>query len=204
MLRKYLIQKYVDLSEVEEVLGHSSFVYLRGLLEYTLLLILMYIGYAIWHHYSPGLLFIKRIFAVAGLLLFARWVIGFLNLYLDCLLLSKSTLTVFLWDGILEYRTEVLDRSKINTLSYHQNSLRDRIFGKGDIVIQLGNSVEFSFADVYNPRKSITKILLFKKAYEELQKIKVEQDLAGDQKQMEILVDALGEVIREYMDGKNE
>ncbi|MDR2189692.1 MAG: hypothetical protein LBP53_00365 [Candidatus Peribacteria bacterium] len=72
-----------------------------------------------------------------GLTIFVGWVISFLNLYLDCLLLSKSTLTIFLWDGLLEYRTEVLDWSKINVVSYRQNSLWDRVFGKGDLVIQL-------------------------------------------------------------------
>ncbi|MDR0859589.1 MAG: hypothetical protein LBO09_01000 [Candidatus Peribacteria bacterium] len=128
MLRKYLIQHYVDLKDVEELLGHSSFVYLRGVVWYSVLLFLVYVGYAIWHQYSPDLLYIKRIAGVVGLAMFAFWVISFLNLYLDCLLLSKTSLTVFLRDGILEYRTEVLDRSKINVISYKQDSLWDRIF----------------------------------------------------------------------------
>ncbi|GHV28504.1 hypothetical protein FACS1894176_11090 [Bacteroidia bacterium] len=143
MLRKYLIQHYVDLKDVEELLGHSSFVYLRGIVLYSVLLFLVYVGYAIWHQYSSDLLYIKRIAGVVGLAMFAFRVISFLNLYLDCLLLSKSSLTVFLRDGILEYRTEVLDRSKINVISYKQDSLWDRIFGKGDIVIQVGNVDSF-------------------------------------------------------------
>ncbi|MDR2541189.1 MAG: hypothetical protein LBD11_05500 [Candidatus Peribacteria bacterium] len=203
MLRKYLIQHYVDLKDVEELLGHSSFVYVRGVVLYSVLLFLVYIGYAIWHQYSPDLLYIKRIAGVVGLAMFAFWGISFLNLYLDCLLLSKSSLTVFLRDGVLEYRTEVLDRSKINVISYKQNSLWDRIFGKGDIVIQLGN-VDFSFNDIYYPKKYVSKLMLYKKNYEDDQKIKVEQDLAGDQKNFEVIMDALGEVVREYIEGNPE
>ncbi len=129
MLRKYLIQRYVDVSKVEEMLGHSLFVFLRGVLLYSVLLFVIYVGYAIWHQYDPSN-YVKWIAGVLALLLFAKWVVSFLNLYLDCLLLSKENLTIFLWDGILEYRTQVLDWSKINAISYTQNSLRDRIFGK--------------------------------------------------------------------------
>lgn len=137
---------------------------------------------------------------MVGLLLFARRVISFLNLYLDCLLLSKDTLTVFLWDGLLEYRTEVLDRSKINAISHNQNSLRDRVLGKGDIQIQLGSSVGFSFNDVAFPKKSVARLLLFKKKYEDEQKVKIEQDLEGDQRNFEVIMSALGEVVREYLE----
>jgi hypothetical protein len=45
-------------------------------------------------------------------------------------------------------------------------------------------------------------LLLFKKNYEEDQKVKIEKDLEGDQKNFEVLVDALGEVIKEYMEEK--
>jgi hypothetical protein len=189
MLRKYLIQKYVDVEKVEELLGHSPFTYLRGVLLYSVLLFLIYVGYAIWHQYAPEP-YVKWVIGVSGLLVFARWIISFLNLYLDCLLLSKDSLTVFLWDGVLEYRTEVLDWSKINVVSHHQNSIWDRIFSKGDIVIQLGN-IDFTFNDVAHPKKVASRLLLFKKRYEEEQKLQIEKDLEGDQKKFDILVDAL-------------
>ena len=43
MLRKYLIQKYVDVKNVEELLGHSPFTYLRGVLLYSILLFVIYV-----------------------------------------------------------------------------------------------------------------------------------------------------------------
>jgi len=129
MLRKYLIQRYVDLKGVEEILGHSPFIFLRGVLLYTLFLFLIYVGYAVWHQYSQEL-YVKWIAGVLGLLLFFRWVFSFLNLYLDCLLLSKETLTIFLWEGLLEYKTEVIDWSKINVISHRQDSFWDKVFGK--------------------------------------------------------------------------
>ena len=198
MLRKYLIQRYVDLKGVEEILGHSPFIFLRGVLLYTLFLFLIYVGYAVWHQYSQEL-YVKWIAGVLGLLLFFRWVFSFLNLYLDCLLLSKETLTIFLWEGLLEYKTEVIDWSKINVISHRQDSFWDKVFGKWDIVIQLGN-IEFSFNDVSLPKKQVSSLVLYKKKYEDEQKIKLEKDLEGDQRNFDVLVDTLGEIMKEYLE----
>jgi hypothetical protein len=51
MLRKYLLGRYVDLKDVEDILGHSPFIYLRGLLIYSVLLFVVYVIYAISQQY---------------------------------------------------------------------------------------------------------------------------------------------------------
>ncbi|GHW02254.1 hypothetical protein AGMMS50249_0400 [candidate division SR1 bacterium] len=203
MLRKYLIQRYVDVSKVEELLGHSSFVYLRGMMLYSVLLFVIYVIYAVIHQQIDDIL-VQRVTGIIGLTLFVKRVLSFLNLYLDCLLLSADTLTIFLRDGLLQYRTEVLDWSKINSISYNQNSLRDRLCGKGDLVVQLGTNVDFKFQDVSNPKRYVNKILMFKKNYEEHQKKVIEDDLKGDTKNFEVIIDALGEVVKEYLNNNDD
>jgi len=204
MLRHYLLGRYVDLKDVEEILGHSPFIYLRGVLVYSALLFVVYVAYAISQQYPEyqNVPYIKRIAWILWLFIFFKWLLGFLNLYLDCILISKDALTVFLRDGVLEYKTEVIDRWKISVISHKQNSLRDKLFGKWDLLIQMGNEIDFAFNDVSHPRKSASKLTLNKKNYEELKKKKIEQDLEGDQRQFDILVDALWEVIRDYMETK--
>ena len=202
MLRRYLLGRYVDLKDVEDILGHSPFIYLRGALVYGALLFVVYIAYAIvWTYYSQDI-YVKRVAGIIWLFLFCKWILGFLNLYLDCILISKNALTVFLRDGILEYKTEVIDRSKILVISHRQDSLRDKLCGKWDLLIQMGNDIDFSFSDISHPRKSASKLSLNKKNYEEAKKKKIEQDLEWDQRQFDILVDALWEVIRDYMETK--
>jgi len=205
MLRHYLLGRYVDLKDVEEILGHSPFIYLRGVLIYSALLFVVYVIYAIVQQYPQyqDMPYVKRIAGILGLFIFFKWLVWFLNLYLDCLLISKNSLTVFLRDGILEYKTEVIDRGKVSVISHNQNSLRDKLFGKWDILIQMWNEIDFSFNDVAHPKKSASKLILAKKEAEEIKKKKIEQDLEWDQRQFDILVDALWEVIRDYMDNKN-
>lgn len=205
MLRRYLLWRYVDLKDVEDILGHSPFIYLRGVLVYSVLLFVVYVAYAISQQYPQyqDVPYVKWIAGILWLLIFCKWILGFLNLYLDCILISKDALTVFLRDWLLEYKTEVIDWWKISVISHNQNSLRDKLFGKWDLLIQMWNEIDFSFNDVAHPKKSASKLILQKKEFEEAKKKKIEQDLEWDQRQFDILVDALWEVIRDYMDNKN-
>ena len=205
MLRRYLLWRYVDLKDVEDILGHSPFIYLRGVLVYSVLLFLVYVAYAISQQYPEyqNVPYVRRIAGILGLFIFFKWLLWFLNLYLDCILISKDALTVFLRDGILEYKTEVIDRSKILVISHRQNSLRDKLCWKWDLLIQMWNDIDFSFSDISHPRKSASKLTLNKKNHDEAKKKKIEEDLQWDQRQFDILVDALWEVIRDYMETKN-
>ena len=133
------------------------------------------------------------------MVLFFCWLFSFLNLYLDCLLFTKGSIIVFLRDGLLQYRTEIFDWSRISVVSYRQDSFRDKIFNKGDILIQLGG-IDFTFTDVHSPKKAVARILFLKKRYEEEQGLKIEHDLANDNNRFEVLVSTLGGILQEYMD----
>ncbi len=198
MLRKYLLQKYIELEGVEEILGHSSFIYLRWVVSYTFLLFLVYVGYSVWHQANSAE-FIKWIAGVLWLVLFFCWLFSFLNLYLDCLLFTKGSIIVFLRDGLLQYRTEIFDWSRISVVSYRQDSFLDKLCNKGDILIQLWG-IDFTFTDVHSPKKSVARILFLKKRYEEEQGLKIEHDLANDNNRFEVLVNTLWGILQEYMD----
>jgi hypothetical protein len=71
-------------------------------------------------------------------------------------------------------------------------------------VIQIGSGVDFRFNDVVQPKKAVAKLLLFKKRYEDVQKVQIEKDLAGDQKNFEVIMSALGEVVKEYLEENAE
>jgi hypothetical protein len=63
MLRHYLLGRYVDLKDIEDILGHSPFIYLRGALVYSALLFVVYIAYAISQQYPQyqDVPYVKRI-----------------------------------------------------------------------------------------------------------------------------------------------
>lgn len=205
MLRQYLLWRYVDLKDVEDILGHSPFIYLRGALVYSVLLFVVYVIFAISQQYPEyqNVPYVKWIAGIIWLFIFFKRLLWFLNLYLDCILISKDSLTVFLRDWILEYKTEIIDWSKILVISHRQNSFRDKFCWKWDLLIQMWNDIDFAFNDISHPKKAASKLTLNKKNHDETKKRKIEQDLEWDQRQFDILVDALWEVIRDYMETKN-
>ena len=154
MLRNVLIKRYVDTKDIQRVIGHSSVVHVKRAIVMIALLFVLYVIFALLHKTTPAE-YRKRIFCVIGLALFAKWTIDFLNSYLDCLILSKDSLTLFLWEGLLEYKTEVFSRNKITTISRSQNGISDKLFAKGDLLIKLEFDTEFPFTDIDAPKKQL-------------------------------------------------
>ena len=126
--------------------------------------------------------------------------LDFLNLYLDCLILSKDHAILFLREGRLEYKTEFFSRNKINTISSSQNGIRNKIWSVGDIVIKLEFDTEFPFADVINPKKQVSKLITLKEQFMERQKQVIEKDLHEDDQRFNVLVEAMSEVVKDYLD----
>ena len=201
MLRNALIKKYVNAKDIERIIGHSSTVYLKRSILTIVLLFVVFIIFSLLNHTSPAEYW-KWIFGGIWLLLFAKRAIDFLDAYLDCLILTKDSVILFLREGLLEYKTEVFSRNKITTISRNQNWLWDKLFGKGDLLIKLEFDTEFPFADISAPKKQAGKLTVLKESFLTKQKQTIEKDLSDDNERFNVLVEAMSEVVKEYMDKK--
>ena len=211
MLRTILIKKYVNTSDIQWIIGHSPVVHLKEAIIMLSLLFLFYVAYAVIKNLLPDLYssipvhYWDRAMGIIGIFLFIKWVLDFLNLYLDCLILSKDHAILFLREGRLEYKTEFFSRNKINTISSSQNGIRNKIWSVGDIVIKLEFDTEFPFADVTNPKKQVSKLITLKEQFMERQKQVIEKDLHEDDQRFNVLVEAMSEVVKDYLDkGQNK
>ena len=202
MLRNALIKKYVNAKDIERIIGHSSTVYLKRSILTIVLLFVVFIIFSLLNHTSPAE-YRKWIFGGIWLLLFAKRAIDFLDAYLDCLILTKDSVILFLREGLLEYKTEVFSRNKITTISRNQNWLWDKLFGKGDLLIKLEFDTEFPFADISAPKKQAGKLTVLKESFLTKQKQTIEKDLSDDNERFNVLVEAMSEVVKEYMEKNN-
>lgn len=206
MLRTILIKKYVNASDIQWIIGHSPVVHLKEAIIMLSLLFLFYVAYAVIKNLLPDLYtsipvhYWDRGMGIIGIFLFIKWVLDFLNLYLDCLILSKDHAILFLREGRLEYKTEFFSWNKINTISSSQNGIRNKIWSVGDIVIKLEFDTEFPFADVTNPKKQVSKLITLKEQFMERQKQVIEKDLHEDDQRFNVLVEAMSEVVKDYLD----
>lgn len=207
MLRKYFIEKNINSTDLHHVVWHNASIYFKTVLRTIWLLAILYIIYAIVSWYFEYK-YLPRIFWVIWIVWFIKFVIDFMNLYLDWLALSSSWLTLFMWEWFLEYKTEYFDRDKIIKISHNQNWFRDKVFQKWDIIINLEQWIEFPFENITSPKKQVDKIMRLKnyysiKKHQESENHQETEKLSEDHK-LNILVDALSEVVKEYIDKKDK
>jgi len=200
MLREQIIRKYVTVNDVLYVIGHNGSIFFGSLLRTILYLVVLYGIYFLLNRYVVWN-FLPWIFALLGIGFFVKYLLDFFNDYLDTLILSKEGMTMFTRDGILRYKTDFFARTTIETVSYIHNSIRDKVFSKWDIMIKLDHEIEYPFENVSRPQRQMAKILKYKEQFAGVQAAKMEEIEINDEK-ISILAEALGEVVKEYLDKK--
>ena len=200
MFREQIIRKYVTVNDVLYVIGHNGSIFFGSLLRTILYLVVLYGIYFLLNRYVVWN-FLPWIFALLGIGFFVKYLLNFFNDFLDSLLLSREWITMFTRDGILRYRTEFFEWNRIETVSYVHNSIRDKIFSKWDLLIKLDHDIEYPFENVSRPQKQMAKILKYKEQFVGFQVAKTAEIEINDEK-ISILAEALGEVVKEYLDKK--
>ncbi|MFA7298097.1 MAG: hypothetical protein WC010_00405 [Candidatus Absconditabacterales bacterium] len=193
------MKKYIHVDEIFHVIGHNASVFIQLTLKTLIFLLVLYVlfivldRYIIWE-YLPWF------FGILGIGFFIKYIIDFLNIYLDGLILSEDGITMFMREGLFDYKTDFFERDKIETVSHTQNSIWDKLFAKGDLIIKLEHDVEYPFENVDSPQKQVAKILKLKNQFGLGVSIEKTNPITDDK--MAIIAEALSEVVKEYMDKK--
>lgn len=208
MLRKYFIQKNIHYADLHHVIGHNASIYTKVLLRTVWLLVLLYIVFAILSGYVK-FAYLPRLFWVLWILWFVKFVVDFMNLYLDGLALSSDWLTLFMREWLMEYKTEYFDRDKVVKISHNQKWFRDKVLQRWDIIINLEQWIQFPFENVTSPKKQVDKIMRLKnyhavKNNHEAEEETNEESSGYEDPKFNILVEALSEVVKDYIDKKDK
>ena len=200
MLRQQIIRKYLTVDDILSVIGHHSSIFVASLLKTLLFLFVLYMIFFALDRYIHWV-YLPGVFACLGLWFLIKYLIDFFDDYLDTLVLSREGITLFTWDGMLRYKIDFFERNRIESISYVQHTLWDKLFFKGDLTIVLDRDVEFPFENVGTPQKWVSKILKYKEQYGAGTSWSKKEET--DEK-ISILAEALGEVVKEYLDKKGK
>ena len=155
------MRRYVDVDTIFHIIWHNASVFIILTLRTLVFLLVLYVlfvfldNYIIWQ-YLPWL------FGILGIFFFIKYIIDFLNLYLDGLILSEWGITMFVREWLFEYKTDFFDWNKIEAVSHNQNSFRDKLFSKGDLIIKLEHGIEYPFENINAPQRQADIILKHK------------------------------------------
>ncbi len=96
-----------------------------------------------------------------------------------------------------------MQRVSLETVTDEQNSLADTLFKKGDISIRLEEE-EHLFRNVHQPSQQVSKILTWKERILGTRTSYENNPTDQVRDKYELLVEALGEVVSEYVEKKDK
>jgi len=114
--------------------------------------------------------------------------------------MTDKGITLFMWEWLFDYTTDFFERNKIEAISHNQNSFRDKLFAKGDLIIKLEHGVEYPFENINFPQRQAEKIQKYKDQFATL--VLQDTSVALTDDKMAIIAEALSEVVKEYMTKK--
>ena len=193
------MKRYVDVDTIFHVIWHNASVFVQLTLKTLIFLVVLYVLFVVLDKYIVWQ-YLPWFFGVLGILFFVKYIIDFLNIYLDWLILSEGGITMFMREWLFEYKTDFFERNKIETVSHTQNSFWDKIFAKGDLLIKLEHGVEYPFDNINAPQKQADKILKYKNQFGSA--TSADKSTSINDEKMAIIAEALSEVVKEYMDKK--
>jgi hypothetical protein len=197
MIRKAILKRNVNTSEIHHVIGHNGSVFFKIFLIYLWVLAALILLFLVLDRYVTRP-YLKWVFAWAWLIALAKFCIDFFDIYLDSIVLLDTWIVLYLWEWLLEYKTERFERDKIESIWFNQKWIWDKLFMKGDILIRLEHWVEFPFENITNPKKQADKILQYKWRF--VAPVNTAKIQEQENKKFDVLVEALWEVVKDYID----
>lgn len=199
-MREQVLRKYVHAEHIYDIIGHNVWVHIKNLLIYGgVILLLRVVHYTILTIIDQQ--FLTTLWAAIGVGLYLKMIYEFLDEYLDCLVITDKWLVHFRRDGLWSQKVDLLSRVSIESVSHEENSLRDSLMWKWDLRIKLEDTVT-TFIDVSDPSEVSNRILDFKDKILWRHNY-LENEVRHEPDRLNVLVEALGEVVDEYVKKKN-
>ena len=194
MFKKKLLSRYIEDQRILHIISHHWRVYVKLIIKFVVLLLIgfgwyWYVGkYFDWKWISIG-------FGIYWLILYVTFIIAFMDLYLDSLVLTDQGISLFFWEGLFKYSNELLERASVEAVYDEQDGLLDIILNKWDVKIKRAEA-EYVFDEIPKP-SSVSALILSVK--EEI--LNQDEDSNNQEEEIDkfqLLVEALGEIIKEF------
>lgn len=198
-MREQIIRKYIETDHIYDIIWHDMRRFVETAVKYCLFLFVLWVIYV----YGISILqqpFLQTIWAVIGILIYTKMMYDIFDEYLDSLVITDKGIIHFKRDGLWKQKAEMLSRVSIESVSHEQNSFWDSLIGKWDIKIKLEDVIT-RFDDVSDPAVVSNKILEYKDRILWRHNY-MENEVKHEPDKYNILIEALGEVVTEYVEKK--
>ena len=195
-IKKKILKKLVDIDdEIVYVIWHHPIVYVPLMIISWIGIIILFFLYKILVNFFPD--FASYFSWILGLFLYLYFILNFLDIYLDAIIVTKSSIIVYKWYWLLKATTDVLDFDAVESVYADQSWLIDILFDKWDLYLRRAGH-ENVFEDVPSPNKVASKINELIKEFTVEEEEKVEEKVEENEKEKKVKM--LAEILMELMD----
>ncbi len=203
-MRKYVLNRYVSTSWDVKIIGHHGSIHMGIFLSSLFIIILLWVIHSILRYVIDwgNTTIINWIIWCIAAIFYIRFIVQFLNKYLDALVISSEGISIFEWEEFLSYKLQKIDWDSIESITHLQHSLYDKILWKWTLKITIDHGVIFTFHDIYQPNRIADILREYKHNYginSQHNNNLMEPTTNESWEKFEILVETLGEVIKDYM-----
>ncbi len=200
-MRDQIVRKYIETDHIYDIIWHDMRRFIETAVKYCLFLVVLWLAYV----YGISLLqqpFLQTIWAGLGVVIYIQMMYAVFDEYLDTLIITDKGVIHFQRDGLWKQKADMLSRVSIESVSHAQDSLRDSITSKGDISIKLEDTISI-FRDISDPAETSNTLLQYKDKILGRHNY-MENEVSHEPDKYNILIEALGEVVTDYVEKKND
>lgn len=204
-LQEVFIGSYLGNFRIKQVLWHDTLIYREKTILFLCLIgsvFLLFFVIFLIDSLQPYYQLWKWIFSVIILLIFFVAFYTLINDYLDVLVITDTWLIHFQWNNPLVQTTTVIQWVAIESIQQHRSWLWQTLWWLGTIRIQVEEE-QYNFHRIQSPLRSIQQLLYRKGIFTKHQgaeNVLPEKPASPDS--YNVLIEALGEVMEEYMKKK--
>ena len=197
-IKENILKKIVGIDEeIKFIISHHMLTYLGLMIISFLGIIILFFLYKFIYVFDHNLA--SYICWILWVILFIYFVLNFVDIYLDAVMITERSLVIYKWYGLFKTSADVMSLEAVESVYAKQEWLINTVFNNWDIVFRRAWHENF-FDDVYNPQEAANKInyiltLLREKEEEKEPEPEPEPDF-------KVFVEAMAEVIKEYKNKK--
>ncbi len=192
-LKKGILSKYLEGQDTLHIIGHGYLKYARLILVYWLILFGAFFLYSFILSIIKPFSILNWVFGIGLFISYIKFMISFLDYYLDSLVLTREGVILFYWGGFFKLNSEAMPWGSVRSVSDNQSGLLDIIWNQWYIEIKREKE-NYTF-QVANPAQKANLITNTRNQIKSWEKDNTPQDFD----KFDILVETLGEVILDYI-----
>lgn len=189
------------------------FIVSHHFISYFYTMVILFIGITILFFLYKFIDIFSNFFAsyivwILWVILYFKFLLDFLDIYLDSVVVTNKSFILYKWFWLLRSTIDIIEFNAIESVYSDQNGLIDTIFDKWDLVVRRAG-FENVFEDIENPWKAVSKLneLLYSLRWWELvwekeQEENNKSEVKGEKWELDIFMQAMEEVIKEYKNKK--